>query len=107
MQTSILSPGSIRLTTTVSIPAEPVPETAQGHPIRRLKDVSQQFLGLIHQGHELGVQVANQGHPHRRQDAGMHVAGGRGPISSRGDGLRGRGIGGRGTADTVFLLSRR
>ena len=27
-QTSILSPGSIRLTTTASIPAEPVPETA-------------------------------------------------------------------------------
>ncbi len=27
-QTSIVSPGSIRLTTTASIPAEPVPETA-------------------------------------------------------------------------------
>ena len=56
MQTSILSPGSIKLTTTVSIPGQPVPEIASVSGFL-FENVTQKGLRLIHDRHEVRIKV--------------------------------------------------
>ena len=73
-QTSILSPGSIRLTTQVSIPALPVPLTASVERVLRLKHLPQHRLRLVHDLQEIRVEVPDGRGAQCRQHARMRIA---------------------------------
>ena len=79
------------------------PRDGQRHPIRGLKGIPQQFLGLIHQGHELGVQVATRGIPIAARTRGCTSLWTR-PISSQGEGLSERAsvVAGRRTREQLL-----
>ena len=47
----------------------------QRQPILGLKHIAEQVLGLVHQGRELGVEVADERRGERFQHARMNVAG--------------------------------
>ena len=85
-------------------PGRAGPRDRQRQPVLGLEDVAEQVLRLVHQGHELGVEVAEQRHPQRGQDARMDVARARAQEQPRRTGSAGPGSAGVGMADTARLL---
>ena len=73
-QTSIESPGSIRLTTAASMPAEPVPLTASVISFLRAQHAAQHLLHVVHQLEVVRIEMPDRRRGQRRQHARMHVA---------------------------------
>ena len=87
-------------------PGRARPGNRQRQPILGLKHVAEQVLGLVHQRHELGVEVAEQ----RRcacasRTRGWNVAG-PGPRSTRFERLQRRGDATAGTSAGMARISR-
>ena len=74
-QTTILSPGSIRLTTQVSMPADAGAADGERQTVLRAEHLAQHLLRLVHDVQELGIEMADQRRRHGGQDARMNVAG--------------------------------
>ena len=73
-QTTIESPGSIRLTTVASMPADPVPLTANVIRLLVPQDRPQHLLHAVHQRQVVGIEMTDCRLGERRQYPGMHVA---------------------------------
>ena len=75
-------------------------------PVLGLEDVPQQVLRLVHQGDELGVEVPEQRHPQRREDAGVDLARAGAEEQAAATGSAGRAVSGRRGAVTGSVLGR-
>ncbi len=104
-QTSILSPGSIRLTTTASIPAEPVPETAIVKRFSVRKTCRRSVCVSSIRATNSGSRCPNKGIPSAARTRGWTSLG-PGPRSTRVEGLSGAGgsIGSDCLNDTATFL---
>ena len=67
LQTTMRSPGSMRLTTQVSMPAMPVVLTGKVRGFLVLIGLPQHLLGLEHDFEKVGIEMAEQWRGHRRR----------------------------------------
>ena len=77
--TTTTSPGSTTLTNAASMPAEPVPLIGSVSGLPRAEHGPQPLVGLVEQGEELGIEVAEHRAAERLGDLGIRVARAPGP----------------------------